>query len=316
MCFVRIGDWPIYDSRHECAEHRMHADEIGEQRQRDHQHEDDADDRHLDDEAVIHPADDARDPAVPERETNNEENDRPADADEHRPEDDLSVRGEPADERENRPADGVVQDRCGEDDLAEIAPEEIHLAQHGGDDLHRGNRERRREEKRCDHPTTGIGKDALGQHLAERVAARKRDENSGGGDDGSHAAHAFHEREIRLHAGEQQQHEHAQLGHRAQHRPIGGFRRKYRLLSHRPDCPENARTQRDSREQLTDHGGLPDPLHGFTQKPAGENQQRDLREENHELVVALPDSRREQRDAAIEQRRVKIGHRSQSHVLN
>ena len=145
----------------------------------------------------------------------------PRDAEEHRPDDDFPLRREAADEGENGPPDGVIEDRRGEDDLAEIAPQKIDLAQHGGDDFDRGNRERGGEKQRGDEAALRIGQDALGEHLAERVAEGKRNDDARGGGDRGGAAHAFHQPEIRLHAGEQEQQEHAEFGHRAEHLPVG-----------------------------------------------------------------------------------------------
>ena len=53
---------------------------------------------------------------------------------------DMALQRQAEDHRDDDPADGVVDDGGGENDLADGAAQEVHLAHHGGDDLDRGDR--------------------------------------------------------------------------------------------------------------------------------------------------------------------------------
>src|SRR6266436_8867078 len=134
-------DWrlPDHDTSRERSEHGMHADEVSHQRQSNHDHQDDADDGHLDDKMIVCPANDSRDPAASDGEAKNEKCCRAKNAKEYRSDYNPPLRRQAADERENRPADGIIQDRGREDDLAEIAAEIVHLAKDGGNDFDGGN---------------------------------------------------------------------------------------------------------------------------------------------------------------------------------
>ena len=83
----------------------------------------------------------------------------------------LPLRRQAADERENRPADGVIQDRGREDDLAEIAAEIVHLAEDGGNDFDGGNGQRCCEEERREQAPIRIGQNAC---PAASLRARSR----------------------------------------------------------------------------------------------------------------------------------------------
>ena len=91
---------------------------------------------------------------------------------------DVALQGEAEDHRDDDPADGVVDDGGAEDDLADGAAQEVHLAHHGRDDLHRGDRQRGAEEQRRDQPLAGIGEHGVGQEFAEREAAGERHDDA------------------------------------------------------------------------------------------------------------------------------------------
>ena len=56
-------------------------------------------------------------------------------------------RGQSERDRDDDPAGGVLEDRGGNDDLADVAAHEIHLAHHHRHDLDRGDRQRGRQEQ-------------------------------------------------------------------------------------------------------------------------------------------------------------------------
>ena len=66
----------------------------------------------------------------------------------HAPGVDVALQRQAEDDRGDDPADGVVDDRRGEDHLADRAAHEIHFADHRRHDLDRGDRQRGAEEQR------------------------------------------------------------------------------------------------------------------------------------------------------------------------
>ena len=137
---------PDHDTSHERTEHGVHADKVSHERQSNHDHEDHGDDGHLDDEVIVRPANDPRDPAASNGEAKGEKRRRAKNAKKHRSDYNPPLRRQTADKCENSPGGGVIQDRGREDDLAKIAAEIIHLAEHSRDDFDRRNGQRCCEE--------------------------------------------------------------------------------------------------------------------------------------------------------------------------
>src|ERR1700738_402941 len=166
-------DWrlPNHDTSREGTENGMHADEVRHQRQSNHDYQDEADNGHLDDKVIVRPANDSRNPAASDGEAKNEKCCRAENAKEHRSDYNPPLSPQTSEERENRPADGVIQDRSREDDLAEIAAEIVHLSEDGGDDFDGGNGQRCCEKERREQAPSRIGQNAVRQHLSEHVAA-------------------------------------------------------------------------------------------------------------------------------------------------
>jgi hypothetical protein len=73
------------DAGDEGAKHRLHADQIGDQRHRDHDQQDHGDDRVFAGEIIIGPADQAGDDAPADREADGQEHQRAEDGEAHRP---------------------------------------------------------------------------------------------------------------------------------------------------------------------------------------------------------------------------------------
>ncbi len=70
--------------------------------------------------------------------------------------------------------DRVVDDRGGDDDLADGAAQKADLAHHHRHDLDRGDRQRDPKEQRGDQPLARIGQHRIRQQLAKRETAHKR----------------------------------------------------------------------------------------------------------------------------------------------
>ena len=55
------------------------------------------------------------------------------------------------------------------------------------------------------------------QEFTQQETACKGEGDAGNGGDGSSPADTLYQREVRLHSGDKEEHQHAQLGHRLQH---------------------------------------------------------------------------------------------------
>ena len=82
-----------------------------------------------------------------------------------------------------------------------------------------------------------------------------------------------HQLEVGLHAGQQQQHQDAELRDRIDHAFCSRRPGKSACCSVRPERAEHRGPEQDAGEQLPHDGGLADPLHGLAQQ-APDQQQR------------------------------------------
>ena len=271
---------PDQDAGDEGAEHRMHADEIGQQGHRPHDDQDAGDDSEVADEIVIGPADGEEHRAASDGQAHHHEQEGADNALRQRQRIDFAVQGEAEDDRDDDPADAVVDDGGGEDDLADSAAHEIHLAHHHGDDLDRGDRQRGAEEQRGDQPLAGIGQHGVGDKFAERDATGERNENAHQRGEDRGLAGLAHQLEIGLHAGEQQQQQNAELRDGVDYRLLFGIFRKQRVLEVRQQQTEDRGAEQEPCDQLTHHRRLAHANHGFAKQAPGQHQDQDLGNEN------------------------------------
>ena len=96
----------------------------------------------------------------------------------------------------------------------------------------------------------------------------------------------LHQPQIGLHAGEQQQHQDAELRHGIDHALLLGALRKQRVLRFGPDEAEYGRAEQEAADELPHHSRLADSLRRFTHGAADDEQKADLGEENR-LRAAL-----------------------------
>ena len=127
---------------------------------------------------------------------------------------------------------------------------------------------------------SGSGSIDVGQQLAEQNAAQERHDDPGDRDAERGSARAAHDRQIGLHAGQQQQQQNAELRDRVDHRLLLGARRKQRMLQLGPERTENRGTEQDAGDQLAHDRRLADPLHQLAHQPAADEQDNDLGKEN------------------------------------
>ena len=82
-----------------------------------------------------------------------------------------AMRGQTEQDSDDDPPDRVVDDRGGNDDLAQVAAHEFHLAHDHGHDLDRRYRKRGAEEESPDEPMAGSRQNRFRNIFAEREAA-------------------------------------------------------------------------------------------------------------------------------------------------
>ncbi|MBW4051365.1 MAG: hypothetical protein HIU85_07875 [Proteobacteria bacterium] len=207
---------------------------------------------------------------------------------------DAAVLGHPQDDRHQYPPDGVVHDGCGQDDLSDRAPDEPEIAYDDGHDLDRGDRERRADEEPEQEPLLRLVQHRCGQQLDRQPAAEEGQGDAGQRYAEGGAAGVTHDREVRLHAGEQQQQEHPELPHRREHGLLLRRGRKEGELGRGSDLPEDRGSEHDAGEELP---------HDRRLAPAGEElpQQAPRDEEHHDL-------RQEDGGRRVEVRRMQVRH--------
>jgi len=160
------------------------------------------------------------------------------------------------------------------------AAHEAELADRQGDDLDRRDRQRRAEKQGRHKPLLGVGQHAVRQHFAERHTAGERHRDAGEGHAGGGSAGAADQRQVGLHAGQQQQHQDAELGDRPDHRGLFLAGREQSSLQLRRQRAKHARPQQDAGDQLAHDRRLADPLHRLAEQPAADQQQDDLGQED------------------------------------
>ena len=193
----------------------------------------------------------------------------------------AAVRGQAEDDGDDDPADGVVDDRRSDDDLADIAAHEVHLAHDHGDDLDRRDRQRGAEEQRRHQPLLpDPAAGSRGRNCAEREAADEGHHDAGDGDAERGAADLAHQLQVGLHAGQQQQQQDAELRDAVDQRLLLGRGGKDRVLRLRPEPAEQRGAEQQAGQQLADDRGLADPLHQLAEPAADRDQQRDLDEQD------------------------------------
>jgi hypothetical protein len=177
----------------------------------------------------------------------------------------------PSDQRSTVPADASPN---------AMAAHEIHLAHHHRHDFHRRDRQRGAEEDRGDEARVGLRQQRVRQHLAERKAADERQRHAGGGNRHRRAADPLHQLQIGFHAGQQQQHQNAELRHRIDHALLLRRAREQRVLRGRPDQAEHRRPEQKSADELSHHRRLAQPLRGLAHQAADQKQEPELGDED------------------------------------
>src|SRR6185436_20338118 len=109
------------------------ADQLGGERERQHHDQDGGDDRYLDGHVVVDPDDQPRHQPPADGQAEGEEQEGAGDARADRLEVDRAGGGDARDHRDDDPGHGVVEDRRGEDELADVAADDADLHQRHGD---------------------------------------------------------------------------------------------------------------------------------------------------------------------------------------
>ena len=113
------------------------------------------------------------------------------------------------------------------------------------------------------------------------------------------AADPLHQLQIGLHAGQQQQHQDAELRDRIDHALLLGRARKERVLRVGPEPAEHRRPEQNAGDQLAHHRRLAEPLHRLAQQAADQQQEHELGDEDRfrtDRSCALGGERRRRQD--------------------
>ena len=243
--YWRLADQNAGDK---CAEYSIDADELRRQRHRRHDDQDCGDDWKVAPEIVVRPPDQAKHNPAPDGEARDHEEGGPDDGAADRPHVDRAGCGETKRDSDDHPADRVFKNGGCDDDLPQVATHEIHFANDDRDDLHRRDGKRGAEKDRGDEAGIRPGQEFGRQELAERKAAGERYGDAGerGGD--RRAADAAHHLQVGLHAGEEQEHQHAKLGNCVEHAFLHRVGGKDRMLSRRPEQAEERRAEQKTAD--------------------------------------------------------------------
>ena len=107
--------------------------------------------------------------------------------------------------------------------------------------------------------TCGI--QGVGQKESEREAARKGDRNAGERNGDCRTADFTDQPNIRVHACQEQQQQHAELSNAIKHSFLRCTLREDRSLHFGPDKAEKRWAEQDARDQMADDSGLAKTLH-------------------------------------------------------
>jgi hypothetical protein len=276
ICSLRIGD----------AQGAMHADQLGGERQGQHDEQDGADHRPFGGEVVIAPHDDARHRALADGEADGEEQCGEADAHADMLEVHRAVGGDAGDDGDDDPGQAVVEDGGGQDELAEVAPDGADLHQHHGHDLDRRDGKRRAEEEGRDQPRRGRGNEFRRQRIGQGHAANERHRDAEQRCRDHRPAFAVHQSEVGLHAGQQQQQKNADLrdgiDHALERRRLG----ENHVVELRQQGAEDRRPQQHARQELAEDRRLADAGHALADQAAEKQQQDQFGREDRRRVVS------------------------------
>ena len=113
------------------------------------------------------------------------------------------------DQRQDQPAHGVVDDAGRQDDQADVALGQVQVDQDLGDDGHRRDRHRGRQEHAEQHPAVRIHQVLGGHEVAEPEAEPERQDHPHHRRDQRRAPQVAQQAQVGLETGQQQQHAHA-----------------------------------------------------------------------------------------------------------
>src|SRR6516164_9296345 len=267
------------DSCDKSSEHGVNADEMRHQRHCPHDDQDRGDDWYLADERVIGPTDQCKHETPAEREAHQQEQSGPEYALRQGRGIQYAMQRQAGGDCNNGPSHRVVDDGGGDERGPDFSSHKVHLSHDHCHDLDRRNRERRAEKHRGNQSLVGMWQHGLGQKLAEHESRNERHGNSCYGHAYSRAASPLYKLEVGFHPGQEQKHQDAEIGDRFEHRLLLMSAGKDRVLTLRPKRAEYRWTEANARDQLPHHGRLADPLHELAKKPAKQQQQHDLRDE-------------------------------------
>ena len=278
IALLRIWGFADQDARDEGAEHRLDADRLSEQRQGPHDEKREGERHQLAEERVVDHPDRARDQSPAESQSDGEEQHEAADRPGDPADVDSALPDDPEDRGDDDPAERILDDRRGDQDLAEVAPFEVHVAHDAGDDLDRGDRQGHAEKERGRQPMLLVRDKRRGQHHSEPETAEEGNGDAAERDAQDRPADPLDQRTVGFHPGQEKQKQDAEFGERLKRGLLRRIGRKDRLLDMRRDRPEQGRPQKDARNQLAEHRRLAKPLGRLAEK-TGDDENDDDRNE-------------------------------------
>jgi hypothetical protein len=255
----------------ERTEHEMDAEHVGEQRQQTGDHEDGGDVGHLAGESVVRPAKDAEHQPAAEGEAQDEKQRDTEDAVGNAGDVEGTAQRQTERDRQDDPADGVVEDRCGDDDLSDRAAQESQLAHDQRHDLYRGNRQRGAEEERRDQAPLRVRQHGIGQERPEQAPAEEWHDDAAERHGDGRATRIPEHRQVGLHPRNEQQQQDPQLRDCIQHGLLLRDSGKQPVPQLRRQRSENRRPEQHAGDDLSGHRRLTQALHQLaSEAPAGE----------------------------------------------
>ncbi len=265
----------------------MNPDPVGERRAEEREREREAENAARPADVRLQPRDHAVDEPPPDRQEEHREPERQADRP-ARAEPVASGNGphHPEDHAEDDPPGEVVDDRRRDDRDADVASVDVEVHQRLRDDRQRRDRERRGEEEREDRRVgVRLSSERLRHEPTRREPERERERHPGHTDDHRGLPLLPHAREVHLHARHEQEEDDGDGRQRVERERVGPLSGKEERLGRRRQVPEHRRAEHDPRDDLAEHGRLPEVPRRLTTDPGHRKQRPEGEEHDDDLVL-------------------------------
>jgi hypothetical protein len=193
--------------------------------------------------------------------------------------------GEAGDDGQHDPADGVVGHGGGEDQLADVAADQLEVHEHLGDHRDRADAHGHGHEHGEDGALVGVGEVGVGEQEAEGDAGGERDADAEARDDEGVLAAALDEADVGLEAGGEDEEQDAEPRDDGEQVGLALVRREHVVLDVGGERAEHGGAEHDAGDELADDGGLAELAHDLAEEAGGEEEHRDLQQQQEHRVV-------------------------------